>query len=376
MSAGMLRPKIRPALALALAAAIGALTVVQPASAMQVGQSAQGGIPSPLGAAPANTGVIDRVLVRVSGRAILYSDFEAQLQDRLNVIAAQVTQEQIDAQLPLLRMSLMVGLVQEAVMEIRAEDLGIGADPNEIDRAIQNIRETNGLLDDNQWSQALAQSGLTEAQLRENIAGSIVQQRMVQQEIQRQVFVSQREVATYYDEHPEDFTEPEQVLYQQIILVYQGADRAPVRERAENALTELRAGISLSAVGNKYATPSDVVQDAAEATWVAPEDIQEEVRQVINELSPLTYSEIVEGRYGYHIIQLMDRKEGRLAPLDEAAGGIRNFLTDQKMTVKLDEYTAEIIDNVNLEIYAEEFADLRNALQAEVPGAPGGTPGR
>jgi len=371
----MLRPKIRPALAVALAAAIGALAVVQPASAMQAGQSAQG-IPSPLGVAPANTGVIDRVLVRVSGRAILYSDFEAQLQDRLNVIAAQVTQEQIDAQLPLLRMSLMVGLVQEAVMEIRADDLGIGADPNEIDRAIQNIREANSFLDDNQWAQALAQSGLTEAQLRENIAGSIVQQRMVQQEIQRQVFVSQREVATYYEEHPQEFTEPEQVLYQQIILVYQGADRAPVRERAENALTELRAGISLSAVGNKYATPSDVVQDAAGASWVAPEDIQEEVRAVIDALTPLTYSEIVEGRYGYHIIQLMDRKEGRLAPLDEAAGGIRNFLMDQKMTVKLDEYTAEIINDVSLEIYAEEFADLRNALQAEVPGAPGGTPGR
>jgi len=360
--------------ALALLAALAAPLLAPQAAGAQAGQAPAPGGQQSLPGAPAQGGVIDRVLVRVGDRAILYSDFETQLQDRLNAVAAQIPQAQIDAQLPMLRMELMRGLVEEAMLEMRAEELGIEASPNDVDRAIANIRESNGLQDDTQWEQALAQSGLTEAQLREQAAGGIVQQRMMQQEIMRRVFVSTREIANYYEEHQSDFTEPEQVLYQQIIFVYQGADRAPVHERAENALTELRAGISLSAVGNKYAQQGDLVQGADEATWISPEDIQPEVRDAIETLTPLSYSDLIEGRYGYHIIQLMDRREGKTLSLEQVSGQIRSLLTDRKIGEQLGEYTKELMQDVSLEVYAEEFKDLPNAWAEENQGAPTGTP--
>ncbi|MGD8328067.1 MAG: SurA N-terminal domain-containing protein [Acidobacteriota bacterium] len=371
----MLRSNAPKVPALALLAALAAPLSAPPAVRAQSGQVPTPGPQQSLpGARAQGGGVIDRVLVRVGDRAILYSDFEAQLQDRLNAVAAQVPQAQLDAQMPMLRMELMRGLVEEAMLEMRAEELGIEASPNDVDRAIANIREQNGLQDDTQWEQALQQSGLTEAQLREQAAGSIVQQRMMQQEIMRRVFVSQREVANYYEEHKSDFTEPEQVLYQQIIFVYQGADRAPVRERAENALTELRAGISLSAVGNKYAQAGDLVQGADEATWISPEDIQPEVRAAIETLTPLSYSDLIEGRYGYHIIQLMDRREGQTRSLEEVAGEIHQLLENRKIGEQLGEYTKELMQDVSLEVYAEEFKDLPNAWAEESQGAPAGTP--
>ena len=43
-------------------------------------------------------GIIDRVLVRIDGRAILYSEFEAQWGDQLTAISSQFSQVQIDAQ--------------------------------------------------------------------------------------------------------------------------------------------------------------------------------------------------------------------------------------------------------------------------------------
>ena len=307
----------------------------------------------------------------------LHSDFEAQIQDQIQTIAAQFTQQQIDAQMGLLRMSTMVGLVQEAILEIRAEELGVEANANQIDRALANIRETNGLLDDAQWEQALAQSGMTEAQLRDEIARSIVTSTMIQQEVSRNVITSMREAQTYYDENPEQFTEPEEVLYQQIIFVFQGGDRAPVRERAENALAELRSGVSLTTVADKYAqrTAGDVVQDASAANWISPEDIRPEISAAIAELSPLTYSDVIEGPFGYHIVQLMDRREGGLIPFEEIAEQVRGMLNEQKMGREMDEYIGNIVDDITLEIYSEEFVGLREALLRELQGATG-SPGQ
>ena len=367
--AAMLRQQSDTVLTTVLVVLVAGMLVAAPAAALQQGPSAT----AQAQVGPVQGGIIDRVLVRVSGEAILFSEFEAQLQERLSAIAGQIPQDQIDAQLPQLRLTLMVALVEEALLKIRAGELGIIADPNEIDRAIMNIRESSGLVDDNLWRQALAENGLTEAQMRDNASEAIVQQRMMIQEIQRQVFVSQREVQTYYEENTAQFSEPEQVLFQQLVFAFQGADRAEVRTRAENALTELRAGISLSAVGNKYARPNvDVVQDAAGASWISPEDIQGTVRAVIETLTPLAYSDIVEATFGVHILQLMDRREGRVVPLEEVEGLIRNQLTDQKMGIRLEEYTGNLMRNASLEIYAEEFDDLSNAWSEESRGAPTG----
>lgn len=323
-------------------------------------------------------GVIDRVLVRVADQAILHSDFEAQIQDRISAIAAQFPQEQIDAQMPMLRMQMMVGLVQEAILEIRAEELGIEANTNQIDRAIANIRETNGFLDDTQWEQALAQNGMSEAQLRDEIAGSIVQQQMVQQEVSRNVVTSMREAQTYYDENPQQFTEPEEVLFQQIIFVFQGGDREPVRERAENALAELRSGVSLTTVGDKYAEPSagDVVQPASDTDWISPEDVRPEVSAAIAALTPLTYSDVIQGPFGYHIVQLMDRREGGVVPFEDVADNVRAMLNEQKMAAEMDDYIGRLVEDIALEIYADEFIGLRDALLQELQGASTGTSGQ
>lgn len=323
-------------------------------------------------------GIIDRVLVRVGDQAILHSEFEAEMQDYIDTIAAQLPQEQIDALMQTFRMQTMAGLVQQAILVIRADELGIEASANQIDRALANMRETNGLLDDTQWQQALEQSGMTEAQLRDDIAGTLVFQLMLQQEVSRNVITSMREAQIYYDENPEQFTEPEEVLYQQLIFVYQGSDRAPVRERAENALAELRSGASLTAVSDKYIQGSagDLFQDASGANWISPEDIRPEVSAAISDLTPLTYSEVIEGPFGYHIVQLMDRREGGLVPFEEVADQVRGMLNNQKMDAKMDEYIAGIFEDITLEIYAEEFEGLREALLRELQGASTGSPGQ
>jgi hypothetical protein len=322
-------------------------------------------------------GIIDRVLVRIDGRAILYSEFEAQWGDQLTAISSQFSQVQIDAQTPVLRMQMMIGMAQGLMLELHAEDLGFVADVNDVDRAIVNMRESNGLTDDAAWAQALAQSGITEAMLREQAESSIVQQRMMMQEITRRVFVSPREVETYYEQNLDTFTEPEQVLFQQIIFVYQGTDRTSVQERANNALAELRAGVSLTAAGNKYATPGrDLVQDASEASWIAPEDLQPEILAAVSNLTPLEYSEPIEGRFGYHLIQLMDRKEGRILPLEEVGTNIDNFVRDQKMGIELEKYTVDLMKNANIEIYSEEFTDLPSVWAEGNEGGAASTPRR
>ena len=118
------------------------------------------------------------------------------------------------------------------------------------------------------------------------------------------------------------------------------------------------------------------MQDASEASWIAPEDLQPEILAAVSNLTPLEYSEPIEGRFGYHLIQLMDRKEGRILPLEEVGTNIDNFVRDQKMGIELEKYTVDLMKNANIEIYSEEFTDLPSAWAEGNEGAAASTPRR
>jgi parvulin-like peptidyl-prolyl isomerase len=213
---------------------------------------------------------------------------------------------------------------------------------------------------------------MTEADLRVEFSRGIVMQR-VMVEITRNVLVSEREAVAYYEQNIDQFTSPEQVLFGQIIFVFRGADRAPIRERAEQALAELRAGGSLSAVGAKYAIPpNDQVLAPDAASWLSPNDLQPHVAATLAEMTPMSYSEIVEGPFGYSILQLLDRRESTTRPYEEAAQDVKTTLQDRKTSERLDGFFKELLRDAYIEVYAEEFEQLPAILQTENDGAPTG----
>ena len=71
-----------------------------------------------------------------------------------------------------------------------------------------------------------------------------------------------------------------------------------------------------------------------------------------------------------------DVDNGDDEPLEEVGGYIDSVIQDQKMGVELETYTADLMKNASIEIYAEEFTDLLKAWAEGVEGAPAGTPGR
>ena len=308
-------------------------------------------------------GIIEEIVVKVNGVAILHSEYEAQWGDRLASIRSQLPEQEILAQWHELRLTILASMIEQLMLEQRAEEIGIIANANEIDRTVTRVREQNGLLSDDMWEQALAQSGLTEAVFRDQIAKNIVAQRLIFSEIQRQVVVQEREVASYYEENVGDFTTPAQVAFQQLIFTF-STDKEADRTKAEAALAELSGGVSLSAVGSKY---NAITQGADEVSYIELVDLREEIAATINELTPLTYSDIVETPFGYVILQLMDRKEETVMLLEEANAEIRAILEERKMQERMGEYTNELRDRAFLEIFSDEFEDIES-IWAEPEG--------
>ena len=318
-------------------------------------QATQATEPEPqIAAEPTEGGLIDRILVRVNGAAILYSEFDAAFSVQLAAIEGRVSPEELEAQLPALRVAQLVGMIDELMVQQRAGDLGITADANDIDRALANLMESNGITSQEQLEQLLAADGMSLTELRESIRDNLIRSRLLYDQVQRQLFVSEREIVDYYESNMTDFTQPAQVMFQQIIFMFQeGRTNEEILSTARAAVAELQGGVSVSAVAAKY----EGAQLVAGGDWVPIEDLQPSIAAAVEGMTPNTYSDPIEGRFGYHVIQLMDLRQEVTQPLSEVEMEVRQILMQRKSADRLEAYVSELRAMSHLEIFDPAFAD-------------------
>ena len=299
--------------------------------------------------------IIDMILVRVNGQAILWSDLRQQERDRVALIEDQVPREQLLQLIPALRRNLLVGLIDEQVILQRAELLEIQITSVDIERAVENLKNSQGLSAEG-LEDLLVTEGLTLAELREQLRKTLLQQRLIQEEVTRQIFVSDQEIRDHYDEHQDGFSEPERLSIQQIVFFLEGKNPARIEEQAQIALAELRAGSTLEAVSSKHIDAQ--VIGGSDPTPVAVSDLLPEIAAAAATLQPGEYSEPTKTAYAIHIVKLRDRDQPSVQDLAEVENEIRQRLMQDKYEDRFQEYVQELRENTHIQIFAAQFQDI------------------
>jgi len=339
-------------------------SVAQPQTQTQATQAAEPG--QQIVEEPTAGGLIDRILVRVNGAAILYSEFEAAFSVPLAAIEGRIPAAELEAQLPELRLAQLVGMIDELMVQQRAGDLGITADANDIDRALANLMESNGITSEEQLEQLLAADGMSLPELRESIRDNLIRSRLLYDQVQRQLFVSEREIVEYYEINKANFTQPAQAMFQQVIFMFQeGRAKEELLGIAQAAVAELQGGVSVSAVAGKY----EGAQLVAGGDWVPIEDLQPSIAAAVQGMTPNTYSDPIEGRFGYHVIQLMDLRQEVIQHLSEVEMEVRQILVQRKSAVRLEAYVSELRAISHLEIFDPAFEDAEAKWNAPTANA-------
>lgn len=150
------------------------------------------------------------------------------------------------------------------------------------------------------------------------------------------------EVATYYAEHGADFSRPERVRLQQI-LVEERAD-------AEKALAELRSGADFAAVAERLAEETGAVS-GADQEEMARSELPPDFADTIFALAPGEVSDVVPATYGFHLFRVVERLPARQIPLAEAEPEIQELLGRQARERYLDDLLREARGRHEVEVF-------------------------
>ncbi len=157
----------------------------------------------------------------------------------------------------------------------------------------------------------------------------------------QQAEVSDEEIQAFYEENPDQFQQPEQTKASHILV--------DEEEEAKKIKDELDNGASFEEKAQEASgCPSS--QKGGDLGYFSKGKMVPEFEAVAMDLKPGEISEPVKTQFGYHIIKVVDRKEGTTSDLKEVKDQLRQHLAAQKQQSIYMETVNQLKDKYSIEI--------------------------
>jgi peptidyl-prolyl cis-trans isomerase D len=146
--------------------------------------------------------------------------------------------------------------------------------------------------------------------------------------------ITDADVQTYYNQHQAQYQIKEQVRVRHILIaVPQGADSmvdAAAKTKAEDILKQLKGGGNFADLASKNSDDPGSKTAGGELGWLDRGKTVPEFDKAAFTLAPGQTSDLIKTQFGYHILQVEEKKTAHLRPLAEVKPEIVPVLEQQK----------------------------------------------
>jgi foldase protein PrsA len=232
-------------------------------------------------------------------------------------------------------------LLEELVMLQGAEEEGVTVEQEKRDQAFDEVQTSleSRFGDKAKLDEALKKAKITLDDVREVVDRNLKLQELYNK-VTAEVTVTPEDVSLYYEEHKAEMELPEQVRASHI-LVDEEKLALELRDRLEK-------GEDFAALAKEYSTDGSaagggdlgyfsrgrMVQEFEDAAFTTP----------VGEISP-----VVKTEFGYHIIQVTDKKPAHIMSLEEVRPFLEPMLEGQKKDEAFTAYVDSLKDKVKQE---------------------------
>ena len=242
-------------------------------------------------------------------------------------------------------------LIDQKLIDQATKDMPIKVSEKEIDAMIQGLKENNKITDD-QLKDALRQQGLTWEEYRNEISEGIRRNQVIAQMLRSQISVNDTEIKDYYQKHSDDFFEPAQVKLEQIFFPVPDQatpeKKKAVSQSAEESLKKIKSGEDFQKVAQGLNLPEN--NTSCDVGMYKKGELMNTLDQEAFALKPGEMSNVISTNKGYCIIRVLERSEEKTKKIEEVNGAISNYLFQQKMEDKLQEWLQELRTNAYIDI--------------------------
>jgi foldase protein PrsA len=233
-------------------------------------------------------------------------------------------------------------MVQQTLIDQYARDKKVDVPQAEIDKRIGEIKAKYPA---GQFDQMVKQQGYTTQDVQNIIKGSLV----LEKAVAPQVHVSEADIKSYFDKNHAVFDKPAQVKARHILVADENT--------AKTVLAKLKAGGSWDALAKQYSTDPSSKDKGGDLGYFGRGQMVPQFQDAAFGAKVGQIVGPVKSPFGYHIIQVTDKKPPTIASLASTHDQIKQTLTQQQMQQQQPLFLQQLRSTAKIEIYDDRYKD-------------------
>ena len=259
------------------------------------------------------------VVARVNGKDITTADLDKQFQSRVSGAEQQPAAEEV----PELKLQLLSQMINDQILLALAGEAALTATDAEVD---VKFNEFKGQYTEEKFQELLAQQKTTVENIKAELRKTITLDKLVNKEITSKISVSEAEIKGFYDKNKASFNLPESYRIAHILVTpvvdpaVQNTQKddaktpAEAQQKAQRLLRQIQGGAEFATVAQQFSEDPTSAPNGGDLSFQplqALEGIDPRLTQVVQRMKPgETFPQVVETRFGYHVVKLIERDAG------------------------------------------------------------------
>ncbi len=254
--------------------------------------------------------------------AVVNSDVitDYDLRQRVQLYIATSGVEPTPENLKKLRAQILDQLINERIQIQEAKKKNITISSPEIDKAIQRITEDNHISID-QMKEMLGRFNVQISALRSQIAAQTLWQKVVQDEFQDRINISDDDVAAEESRLARSKDKPHYEVAEIFLAVDTPEEDAKVQKNIQDLQAQLQSGAPFQVLARQF-SQSPSAASGGDIGWVYDGQLAPELNNQLGSMQAGTVSPPIRSTGGYYILALRERQEASNASIPDASADV------------------------------------------------------
>ncbi|MEP6715281.1 MAG: peptidylprolyl isomerase [Terriglobia bacterium] len=298
--------------------------------------------------------IVEEIVAKINGQIITRGEYEHQREETRAQLEKQgLTGAALNNAVEKASADALREQIDQILLAQKGGEMGINVDAD-VNKRVADIQKQSGIADPDKFHEWVREQtgGQSFEDLKLQFKNSLLSQRVVGEDVYRQVIIPKADLQKYYDEHKAEFVRQDMVGLREI-LVSTGdkspASMAAAEKQAKDLADRAHKGEKFTDLARQNSDAETAKDDGLLGSFHKGELAKQLEDVVFQQQKGYITDPILLGA-GYEIIKVEEHTVAGQASFDEVQSKINEILAEPKVQPKLRAYLTQLRENAFMQI--------------------------
>ncbi|MBW1783748.1 MAG: peptidylprolyl isomerase [Deltaproteobacteria bacterium] len=285
----------------------------------------------------------NRVVAIVNNEVVTLHELNSRIREITGIPPSELKRKSEDVYLEA-RRKVLDDLIDQKIALEKIKELEITVSSQEVDRAIERVKEDNQLTQEDLIAQ-LKERGISYEKYKESIKNELERIRLINYEVKSKILIREEDIKEYYHQHKDEFTSEGKVRLALIYLKQNDpADKNEAQslyQKAQEILSMIKGGEDFSKLAKRFSKGPGASEGGDLGVFKITE-LNPEMAEIVKDLSTGDVSEPIIRPDGIRIIKVEEKDEEGVKSFEQVRNAIESIIYRKKLNKKYSAWIKEL----------------------------------